>query len=75
MIVKPDNSDYKFSVASHGHLPHKGPQPVFMIAGPDVKKKVVIPRQRIIDEAPTFAKILGFTMPQAKGRAIEEILN
>ena len=75
LIVKPDNSDYKFSVASHGHLPHKGPQPVFMIAGPDVKKKVVIPRQRIIDEAPTFAKILGFTMPQAKGRAIEEILN
>ena len=46
VLVKPDNSDYKFSVASHGHLPHKGPQPVFMIAGPDVKKGAVIPRHR-----------------------------
>jgi len=74
VIVTPDNSDYKLSVASHGHLPHKGPQPVFMITGPDVQKGVVIPRQRIIDEAPTFAKILGFEMPDAKGRAMEAFL-
>ena len=74
VLVKPDNSDYKFSVASHGHLPHKGPQPVFMIAGPDVKKGAVIPRQRIIDEAPTFAKIFGFDLPDAKGTVLKEIL-
>ncbi len=74
VLVLPDNSDYKFSVASHGHLPHKGPQPVFIMSGPDVKENVVIPRQRIIDEAPTFAKLLGFAMADAKGVAMEELL-
>lgn len=73
-VVSPDNSDYKFSVSSHGHLPHKGPQPVFMVNGPDVNKGVVIQRRRIIDEAPTFAKLLGFSMPQAKGTAMEELI-
>lgn len=74
IIVKPDNSDYKFSVASHGHLPHKGPQPVFMMAGPQVKEGAVFHRRRIIDEAPTFARLLGFTLPEAKGEVIGEIL-
>jgi predicted AlkP superfamily pyrophosphatase or phosphodiesterase len=74
VLVRPDNSDYKFAVASHGHLPHKGAQPVFMIAGPAIKEHIVIPRQRIIDEAPTFARILGLTLPQAKGRVLEEFL-
>lgn len=74
VILTPDNSDYKFSVASHGHLPHKGPQPVFMIAGPGIREGVVFRRRRIIDEAPTFAKLMGFSMPQAKGEAIVEIL-
>lgn len=74
ILVKPDNSDYKFSVASHGHLPHKGAQPTFIVSGPSFKENVTIPRQRIIDEAPTFAKILGFTMPSAKGRVLDELL-
>ena len=74
VIVGPDNSDYKFSVASHGHLPVKGAQPAFMMAGPDVVEGAVIERQRIIDEAPTFAKLLGFEMPDAKGCVIEGIL-
>jgi predicted AlkP superfamily pyrophosphatase or phosphodiesterase len=74
VIVGPDNSNYKFSVASHGHLPHKGAQPVFIIAGPDIRQNVVIERRHIIDEAPTFAKILGFTMPDAKGRVLDEFL-
>lgn len=73
-MVTPDNSDYKFSVASHGHLPHKGPQPVFIMTGPDVREGVVFERKRIIDEAPTFAALLHFDMPQATGHAISEIL-
>ncbi len=73
-ITTPDNSNYKFSVSSHGHLPHKGAQPVFMMAGPDIRKGVVIQRRRIIDEAPTFARIFGFSLPDAKGQAMEEFL-
>ena len=74
VIVKSDNSDYKFSVSSHGHLPHKGPQPVFFMRGPDVKAGAVAERQRIIDEAPTFARMLGVTMEEAQGRCMEELL-
>jgi hypothetical protein len=74
LLVKPGSPDYKFAAASHGHLPHKGAQPVFMMTGPAVKENAVIPRQRIIDEAPTFVRMLGFTLPQAKGRALEELL-
>lgn len=74
VMILPDNSDYKFSVASHGHLPHKGPQPVMIMAGPDVRANVVIERRRLIDEAPTFARMMGFDMPQAKGEVIEELL-
>lgn len=73
-ITTPDNTNYKFSVSSHGHLPHKGAQPVFIMSGPDIRENVVISRRRIIDEAPTFARILGFTMPQAKGEAMLEFL-
>ena len=47
---------------------------MFMVNGPDVNKGVVIQRRRIIDEAPTFAKLLGFSMPQAKGTAMEELI-
>lgn len=74
VIVKPDNSDYKFSVSSHGHLPHKGPQPIFFMSGPDVKAGAVMERQRIIDEAPTFAYMLGVSMEEAQGRCMEELL-
>ena len=27
LITPTDNSDYKYSVATHGHLPAKGPKP------------------------------------------------
>lgn len=73
-IVNPDNSDYKFSVTSHGHLPHKGPQPVFIAAGPDVKEGVVFHRHSVLDEAPTFAAMMNFTMPQVMGNPIKEML-
>ena len=31
-------------------------------------------RRSVIDEAPTYARILGVEMPEAEGKAIEEIL-
>ena len=31
-------------------------------------------RRPIVDEAPTYAKILGVELPDADGRAIDEIL-
>ena len=60
--------------ASHGHHPTVGPQPVFLAYGPDVKPGVVLETGLVIDEAPTFARMLGLELPDAEGHPIEEIL-
>ena len=69
-----DLSDYRFGKATHGYLPDKGPQPVLFAKGPGIKNGVVLEKRDIIDEAPTFAKILGLSLPDADGCAIDEIL-
>lgn len=69
-----DITDYKFGRATHGHLPDKGPQPVFIACGPDIKKGVVLQRKNIIDIAPTMAEILEISLPDVDGVAIKEIL-
>lgn len=69
-----DFEDYRLGKATHGYQPEKGPQPVFVAKGPDFKKDFKIPFAYTIDEAPTFAKILGDGMPTADGRVLDEIL-
>lgn len=59
---------------NHGHQPHKGPQPVFCAIGPDFKRDVWLEHQKLVDEAPTFAKVLGLELEQADGCAIKELL-
>lgn len=74
-FVRPaTNSDYKFGRATHGHNPDKGPQPTLLAFGPDIKPGVHVARRPIVDEAPTYAKILGVELPDADGKAIDEIL-
>jgi predicted AlkP superfamily pyrophosphatase or phosphodiesterase len=69
-----DLSDYRFGRATHGYLPDKGPQPMLIAKGPGIKNRAVLDKGDIIDAAPTFAKILGLTLPDADGTAIDEIL-
>ncbi|MFI3283817.1 MAG: alkaline phosphatase family protein [Erysipelotrichaceae bacterium] len=66
--------DYKFSKASHGHLPHKEEQTTFIAFGPSIKKGVVVEVAQMVDEAPTMARMLGFEMEDVDGRVLEEIL-
>ena len=60
--------------ASHGHDPAVGPQPVFIGYGPSFRRGVVLPEGSIIDEAPTYARILGLELPDAEGRAMDALL-
>ena len=69
-----DNSDYKFGHGTHGHNPDVGPQPPLIAWGPDIRPGVRIKRKPIVDEAPTYAKILGLSLPDADGKPIDEIL-
>jgi hypothetical protein len=74
LVAPMDLSDYRLGKATHGHHPDKGPQPVFFGFGPDIKAGVVLERRNTVDEAPTYAKILGAEMPWADGSPIYEIL-
>ncbi len=74
MVKQLDLSDYRYGKATHGHNPDKGPQPVFFGFGPGIKEGVILERRPTVDEAPTYAKLLGVEMPEADGTAITEIL-
>lgn len=69
-----DLSDYRFGRATHGYLPDKGPQPVFLAKGPAFQENARCGRKNAVDVAPTLAKVLGVELPDAQGRAMEELL-
>ena len=68
------DTDYRYGRASHGYLPEKGPHPVFMAKGPDFAENVVLEKGRLIDEAPTYAALLGVNLPDTDGEPIKEFL-
>ncbi|NLF27451.1 MAG: alkaline phosphatase family protein [Clostridiales bacterium] len=66
--------DYKTAMAGHGGLPALSHRTTFFAAGPNVRPGAVVRRACLVDEAPTMAKMLGFSMPGVDGRVLEEIL-
>lgn len=74
-IVNPmDLTDYRLGQATHGYEPEKGPQPVFVAAGPAFRPGAVLAAAHVTDEAPTIAALWGQSMPQAEGRVLHELL-
>lgn len=69
-----DITDYRFGKGTHGYNPDKGPQPTLIAFGPDIKAGVRVPRRPIVDEAPTFAKLLNVELPDIDGSPIMELL-
>ena len=59
---------------SHGFHPDFGPRPFFLGCGPAFRKGAVLEQARLIDGAPTYAKILGVDLPDAQGQALQELL-
>lgn len=66
--------DEHYLNGQHGHHPDKGPQPVLEAKGPDIVPGLRIPECRLVDEAPTFAALLGVTLAGADGNALEALL-
>jgi len=60
---------------SHGYHPDKGSCPPIVAIGPAFRKGAVLPKARLQDGAPTWAKLLGCTLPDADGRVLHELLN
>lgn len=73
-VIGYDQTDYRRGRATHGHLPDKGPQPVFAAKGPDFRRNVVLETCDLVDEAPTYAALLGVEIPGAEGRVLHEFL-
>lgn len=74
-LMRPfDKTDYRHGKATHGYMPQKGPQAIFMAAGPHVKKGVEIDCGLLVQGAPTMAKMLGFALEDAQGEAWNEML-
>lgn len=61
---------------NHGYSPFlkEDYETVFIAKGRKIKKNKNIGYMRLIDEGPTFGKILGFEMENTDGRVLEEIL-
>ena len=59
---------------SHGYHPDKGPRPVIIAKGPAFRQGAVLEDALLIDGAPTWAKVLGFDLPDADGRVLTELL-
>jgi hypothetical protein len=54
----------------HGLWPtHDASRPVFILSGPGIRH-ARLPDISILDEAPTFAEILGVKLPKAKGTSV-----
>lgn len=68
------NQDYRFGQATHGYLPQYGPQPILLAKGPSIRENVVLSGNHIVNEAPTYAKILGADLGDTDGKPIDAIL-
>ena len=68
------NEDYRFGTATHGYLPKFGPHPMLLAKGPSIRENMVLSGNHIVNEAPTYAKILGAELPGTDGSPILEIL-
>lgn len=61
---------------NHGYSPHtkEGYETVFFVSGCGIKKNVFVDEMSLVDEGPTFAKIMGFEMKDTDGRVMTEFL-
>ena len=59
---------------SHGGLPDRVETTTFMAFGPRVKKGAIIEKAKMVDEAPTMARMLGLNMTGTDGKVLEDLI-
>lgn len=74
VVTAIDPADWRTSVAGHGHLPWKGVKPMFIVKNPYAQSVCTLESGRLVDEAPTMARLLGFDLPGCDGTPIRELL-
>ena len=74
LIRESGDEDYRYSIATHGHEPQKGVQPLCFIYNPFSDKRLTLQRGRIIDQAPTLAVLADIQTEEMEGNAISELV-
>jgi len=74
LITKATSPDFTQYKSNHGYHPSKGPKPLMIAFGPDIRENTVIENASVLNECPTFCKLLGIHMPTA-GEKHLDILN
>lgn len=74
IVTTVDPTDWRTSVAGHGHLPQKGVKPMFIVRNPFSDRTCILERGKLVDEGPTMAALLGFSLPDCDGKPIAELL-
>lgn len=73
VTISSDDPAYHAYRSNHGYHPSKGPKPPLIAFGPNIKEAVTIDGASILDECPTFAKVLGVELPGMLGNALDII--
>ena len=60
---------------SHGFHPDKGHRHPLLAIGPAFAESAVLQEAHLVDGAPTWAKVLGVSLPDADGRILSELLS
>ena len=58
LVTPAGSTDYRYAISTHGHLPHRGDKPPFVIAGPGIAPGRFA-AARLVDEAPTMMAAAG----------------
>lgn len=75
VISKEEMGSPDYYRAVHGYSPQKSDYATTLIAfGKGIREGITIETARLIDEAPTFARILNIDLPDTKGQVLEDIL-
>ncbi|WP_160718926.1 alkaline phosphatase family protein [Bacillus sp. USDA818B3_A] len=64
----------KYTLACHGYSPEKENYGTILMAAGKGIQQVTLPSIRLIDEGPTFARLLGVSLGTTDGKVIEELL-
>ena len=59
---------------SHGFHPDKGPKPPLLVKGPGFQSGVKLEMAHLTNGAPTWAKLLGVSLPDTDGYPIDRLL-
>ena len=67
--------DKKYTLATHGYSPEKENYGTILMAAGKGIRHTTLPEIRLIDEGPTFARLLGVSLGKTDGRVVEELLD